>query len=122
MSISPGYKEFILAEMYRSRDTRDAERVAVTPQEPNSIENQQVFEQWTPEFLLGMKEETDRTGSVLKAGLHFGLDCGLRATCPVSMEVTYQLENQTPPDGRAPELVPRLLVTEKNTLIICVTE
>ena len=45
--------------MYRSRDTRDAERVAVTPQEPNSIENQQVFEQWTPEFLLGMKEETD---------------------------------------------------------------
>ena len=77
MSISPGYKEFILAEMYRSRDTRDAERVAVTPQEPNSIENQQVFEQWTPEFLLGMKEETDRTGSVLRAGLHLQPDCGL---------------------------------------------
>ena len=25
----------------------------------------------------GMKEETDRTGSILKAGLHIGLDCGL---------------------------------------------
>ena len=26
---------------------------------------------------LIMKEETDRTGSILKAGLHVGLDCGL---------------------------------------------
>ena len=25
----------------------------------------------------GLKEETDRTGSILKAGLHLGLDCGL---------------------------------------------
>ena len=25
----------------------------------------------------GMKEETDRTGSMLKAGLHLGPDCGL---------------------------------------------
>jgi len=24
-----------------------------------------------------VKEETDRTGSILKAGLHLGLDCGL---------------------------------------------
>jgi len=24
-----------------------------------------------------LKEETDRTGSILKAGLHPGLDCGL---------------------------------------------
>ena len=24
-----------------------------------------------------MKEETDRTGSILKAGLHLGPDCGL---------------------------------------------
>ena len=43
-----------------------------------------------------MKEETDRTGSILKAGLHLGLDCGLWAICPVSMETTYQLENQAP--------------------------
>ena len=46
---------------------------------------------WVP-----LKEETDRTGSILKAGLHLGLDCGLWAICPVSMETTYQLENQTP--------------------------
>ena len=26
---------------------------------------------------MAMKEETDRTGSILKAGLHLGLDCGL---------------------------------------------
>ena len=28
-------------------------------------------------FIVLLKEETDRTGSVLKAGLHLGLDCGL---------------------------------------------
>ena len=43
-----------------------------------------------------MKEETDRTDSILKAGLHLGADCGLRAICPGSMETTYQLENQAP--------------------------
>ena len=37
-----------------------------------------------------------RTGSILKAGLHLGLDCGLWAICPVYMETTYQLENQAP--------------------------
>ena len=26
---------------------------------------------------MARKEETDRTGSILKAGLHLGLDCGL---------------------------------------------
>ena len=41
-----------------------------------------------------MKKETDRTGSILKAGHHLGPDCGLWAICPVSMETTYQLENQ----------------------------
>ena len=42
----------------------------------------------------GMKEETDRTGSILRAKLHLGPDLGgLRARCPVSMETTYQLEN-----------------------------
>ena len=43
-----------------------------------------------------VKEETDRTGSILKAGPHLGPDCGLWALCPVSIETTYQLENQTP--------------------------
>ena len=43
-----------------------------------------------------VKEETDRTGSISKAGLHLGPDCGLWAMCPVSMEMTYKLENQTP--------------------------
>ena len=41
-------------------------------------------------------EGGNRTGSILKAGLHLGLDCGLWAICPVSMETTYQLENQIP--------------------------
>ena len=27
--------------------------------------------------IVPLKEETDRTGSILKAGLHLGLDCGL---------------------------------------------
>ena len=43
-----------------------------------------------------VKEETDRIGSILKAGLHLGPDCWLRAICPVSMETTDQLENQAP--------------------------
>ena len=54
---------------------------------------------------------TDRTGSILKAGLQLGLDCGLWAIWPVSMEMTYQLENQTPLDGRTPGLVPRFSIT-----------
>ena len=44
-----------------------------------------------------MKEKTDRTGSILKAGLHLGPYCGLWAICPISMETTYQLEKQNPP-------------------------
>ena len=43
-----------------------------------------------------VKEETGRTGSILKVSLHLGLDCGLWAICPVSIEMTYQLENQAP--------------------------
>ena len=35
-------------------------------------------------------------GSILKAGLHLGPDCGLWSISPVSMETTYQLENQAP--------------------------
>ena len=49
-----------------------------------------------PYKLLTLKEETDRTGSILKAGLHLGPEWGLGAICPVSMETTYQPENQTP--------------------------
>ena len=45
---------------------------------------------------LRVKEETYRTGSILKAGFHLGPDSGLGAICPASMETTYQLENQTP--------------------------
>ena len=45
---------------------------------------------------MAIKEETDRTGSILKAELHLGLDCGLWGICPVSMETTYQLETQAP--------------------------
>ena len=45
---------------------------------------------------LPLKEDTDRIGSILKAGLHLGLDCGFWAMCPVSMEATYLLENQGP--------------------------
>ena len=36
-----------------------------------------------------LKEETDRIGSILKAGLQLAL-------CPVSMETMHKLENQTP--------------------------
>ena len=41
-------------------------------------------------------EGKNRTGSILKAGLQLGLNCGLGALCPVSTETTYQLENQIP--------------------------
>ena len=41
-------------------------------------------------------EGRNRTGSILKAGLHLGLDYRLWSICPVSMEMTYQLKNQTP--------------------------
>ena len=61
-----------------------------------------------PELLgLTLKEETDRIDSILKTGLHLGPDYGLWATCPVSMEMTYQLENQTLLDGKTPGLIPR---------------
>ena len=45
---------------------------------------------------IGGNEGENRTGSILKAGLHHRPDCGLCAICPVSMEMTYQLENQAP--------------------------
>ena len=56
---------------------------------------------------FSVKEETDRTGSMLKAGLHLGPDCGVGAICPVSMETTYQLENQTP-RRKSPRALPLL--------------
>ena len=42
-----------------------------------------------------MKEETDRTGSILKAGLHLGPDCRLGTIFLLFMETTYHVENQT---------------------------
>ena len=36
-----------------------------------------VFPTQDHELLKRVKEETDRTGSVLKVALHLGLDCGL---------------------------------------------
>ena len=44
----------------------------------------------------GGNEGGNRIVSILKAGLLLGLDCGLWALCSVSMETTYQLENQAP--------------------------
>ena len=41
-------------------------------------------------------EGGNRTDSIFKVGLHLGLNCGRLAIGPVSMEITYQLENQTP--------------------------
>ena len=58
-------------------------------------------------YLELMTEETDRTGSILKAGLHLGPGRGLWAICPVSMETTYQLENQTNPAPHPPWKSPR---------------
>ena len=48
-------------------------------------------------------EGGNRIGSVLKAGLHLWPHCGLGAIRPVSMETTYQQENQAP-EGWAPGL------------------
>ena len=70
---------------------------------------------------MGLKEETDRTGSILKAGLHLGPNCRLWAICPVSMEMTYQWKTR-PLDEGASGLVPRLSIAWKNMLIISVTE
>ena len=54
-----------------------------------------------------MKEETDRTGSILKAGLHLGPDCRLWAICPVSLKTTYQPEKQAP-GRKSPRALHRL--------------
>ena len=48
------------------------------------------------EHPLGLGEGGNRTGSILKAELNLGPDCGFWVICPVSMETTYQLENQAP--------------------------
>ena len=52
-------------------------------------------------------EGGNRTGSVLQAGLHLGPDCGLWALCPVSMEMTHQLENRAP-GRKSPRALHRL--------------
>ena len=52
-------------------------------------------------------EGGNRTSSILKAGLHLGPDCGLWAKCPVSMEMTYQLESQAT-RGKSPRALRQL--------------
>ena len=44
----------------------------------------------------GFPEGGNRTGCILKAGLHLGPDCGLWAICPVSMKMTYQRKTRPP--------------------------
>ena len=53
-----------------------------------------VYCRWSFELFPVLYEGGNRTGSLLKAGLHLGPHCGLSAVCPLSMEMTYQLENQ----------------------------
>ena len=60
-----------------------------------------------PEDPPSPSEGGKRTGSVLKAGLHLWPDCGLGALCPVSMDTTYQLENQGP-GRKSPRALHRL--------------
>ena len=52
------------------------------------------------DLVIHISEGGNRTGSIVKAGLHLGPDCGVWGMCPVSMETTYQLENQHPPNPR----------------------
>ena len=54
-----------------------------------------------------MKKETDRTGSILKAGLHLGpdVDFELYAQYLWKRHINWKTR---PPEGRAPRLIPRL--------------
>ena len=54
-----------------------------------------------------IREAGNRTGSLLREGLYLGPDCGLWAICPVSMEMTYQLEIQAP-GRKSPKALYRL--------------
>ena len=61
--------------------------------------SQKVGHDWVTDLIwsdLIYVEGGIRTGTILKAGLHLGPECGLRAICPISMEMTNQLENQAP--------------------------
>ena len=68
-----------------------------------------------------LKEETDRTGSILKAGLHLGPDWTL-SYMPSIYGNDIPTGKQGPPDGRAPGPIPRFSIAQKDTLIICVTK
>ena len=57
----------------------------------------------------GMKEETHRTGSILRAGLHLGPDCRLSWT-PSIYGNGIPNGKPGPLDGRTPGFVPRLSV------------
>ena len=54
-----------------------------------------------------MKEETDRTDSILKAELHIGLDCGL-SYMPSIYGNNIPAGKPDPPGGRDPGFIPRL--------------
>ena len=58
---------------------------------------------------MHLKEETDRTGSILKAALHLGRDCGL-SYMPSIYGNDIPNGKPGPLGGRAPGLVPRLSV------------
>ena len=55
-----------------------------------------------------MKEETDRTGSILKAGLHLGAGLWTLSYMPNICGDDIPTGKPDPPDGRTPGLIPRL--------------
>ena len=56
-----------------------------------------------------VKEETDRTGSILKAGLHLGPDWTL-SYMPSIYGNDISTGKPGPPDGRAPGPIPRFYI------------
>ena len=61
---------------------------------------------------MTLKEETDRTGSVLKAGLHVGPDCGTLSYMAsiYGNDIPTGKPGPHPNHGRAPGFVSRLFV------------
>ena len=70
--------------------------VAISLSRGSSRPRSQNFISCTGRQILCHCERGNRTGSILKARLHLGPDCGLWAICPVSMEMMYKLQNQAP--------------------------
>ena len=65
-----------------------------------------------------LKEETDRTGSILKAGLHLGPDWTL-SYMPSIYGNNIPTGKPDPPDGKAPGLVPRLFGLKEYPNYLC---